>query len=123
MEMERTKLIDYKGKRVFTIDFSNLKSLEEIRKVTQDAQKYIHAQPPMSVITLTSVEETHFNNEIRDMFTEYIRSNKPYVKASAIIGVSGLKQIIYNSLLKITGRDTRSFSTFEQAIAWLGTIK
>jgi hypothetical protein len=117
--MDRTQLLDYKGKKILFIDFSNLKSIEEIREITQDAQKYIHAQPPMSVFTLTSVEETHFNSEIKEMFTDYIKSNKPFVKASAITGVTGLKLVMYNGMMKISGRDTRAFPSLEQAKAWL----
>lgn len=117
--MNKTQVIEYQGKKIFFIDFSFLKTLGEIKAVTEEAKKYLHAQPNGSVYTLTSVEETHFNTEIRDMFTEYMKSNKPYVKASAVLGVSGLKQILYNTMMKLTGRDTRSFSTMEEAKKWL----
>jgi hypothetical protein len=117
--MNRTQSIDFQGKKFFYIDFSYLKSIEEIKTVIQDAQKYIHAQPGMSVYTLTSVEETHFNSEIKDLFTAYMKSNKPYVKSSAIVGVTGLKLVMYNGMMKMTGRDTRAFSTLDQAKSWL----
>ncbi len=117
--MNRTQIIEYQGKKIFFIDFSKLKTFEEIKSVTIEARQYIHSQPLMSVYTLSTVEDTHFNNEIQSMFMEYIKSNKPYVKASAVIGISGLKHILYNTMMKLTGRDTRSFSTIEQAKSWL----
>lgn len=120
--MNRTQTIDHNGKKIFFIDFSNLQAIEEIKGVIKEAQKYIHYQPLNSVCTLTSVESTHFNNEIKEMFTEYIKSNKPFVKSSAIIGVTGLKQVIYNGMLKLAGREsTRAFTTLDQAKAWLAT--
>jgi len=121
--MARTQTIEYLGKKIFFIDFSNLKTFEEINAVTKEAKSYIHSQPPKSVSTLTSVEATHFNNEIQRMFTEYIKSNKNYVKASAVIGVTGLKQILYNTMMKLSGRDTRSFDTIELAKSWLVSQK
>jgi len=121
--MNRTQFIDYQGKKIFYIDFSNLKTFEEIKALTLEAQKYIHSQPPLSVITLSTVENTHFNTEIKDMFTEYIKSNKPYVKTSAVIGISGLKMIMYNGMMKISGRDTRAFSDMEQAKSFLASAK
>jgi hypothetical protein len=117
--MAKTQIIEYQGKKIFFIDFSNLKSFDEINEVTKEAKLYIHSQTPKTVFTLTSVEGTHFNNEIKEMFTEYVKSNKNYVKASAVIGVSGLKQIMYNTMMRLTGRDTRSFDTIEQAKTWL----
>jgi hypothetical protein len=117
--MDRVHMIDYLNKKILFIDFSDLKSFNEIKDVTIKAQEYIHSQPSSSVYTLTTVEGTHFNSEIREMFTVYMKGNKPFVKASAVIGVSGLKQIMYNTLMKLTGRDTRSFSSLDQAKTWL----
>jgi len=121
--MSKTKIIEHKGTKIFYIDFSKLTKFDEIKAVTVEAQKYIHTQALSSALTLANVEDTHFNSEIRDMFTEYIKSNKPYVKASAVIGVSGLKQILYNTMMKLSGRDVRSFSTIEQAKDWLASQK
>ena len=117
--MNRTQIIDHQGKKIFFIDFSDLTSVAEIKKVILDAQKYICSQPKSSVNTLTSVEGTHFNNEIKDLFADFLKGNKPFVKASAIIGISGLKQIMFNSLMVISGRDSHSFSTLDQAKDWL----
>jgi hypothetical protein len=115
----RTQIIEHKGTAIFFIDFSKLKTFEEIHSITVEAQKYIHAQPHNSIYTLTSVEDTHFNTEIRNMFTEYVKSNKSYVKRSAVVGVTGLKLILFNTMMKLTGRDTRSFSGIEEAKDWL----
>ena len=48
-----------------------------------------------------------------------LKKNKSYIKASAIVGITGLKQIVFNGLMRITGRDIKSFSTIEQAKSWL----
>ena len=119
MTMAKTKIIDYQGIKIFYIDFSRLKTFDEIKAVSVEAQKYIHAQPPLSVYTLANVEDAHFNSEIRDMFTSYVNSNKPFVKASAVIGVTGLRMILYNTVMKLTGREIRSFSNINQAKEWL----
>ena len=61
----------------------------------------------------------HFSNEIKDLFSDFIKGNKPYVKASAVVGLSGLQQILYNGLMKITGRDIKSFNSLQTAKDWL----
>jgi hypothetical protein len=117
--MGRTQIIDCNGIKIFFMDFSNTKLPEEIKAVIQDSQKYIHSQPPNSVRSITTVEGMHFNNEIREMFAVFLKGNKPFMKASAVIGINGLMRIVYSAVMKITGRDTHTFATMEQAKTWL----
>jgi hypothetical protein len=119
--MDRTQIIHYQGKKILFIDFSNLQTADEIRAIAQDVKTYIHAQPPMSAYTLATIEGMHFNGEIKDIFFDLVKSNKPYVKAGAIVGVSGLRQVVFNGIMKMTGRDTRSFSTLQLAKDWLAS--
>lgn len=85
----------------------------------KEVKAYIHGQPLMSVYSLASIEDMHFNTTIKDMFNELLKSNKPYVKASAIVGVTGLKQIVFNGIMKISGRDVKAFSSIAEAKDWL----
>ena len=117
--MNRAQILNYRGKKIFFHDYSTIQSSEEIGAIMDEVRKYIHAQPPMSVYSLASIEGMHFNNTIKDMFNELLKSNRPYVKASAIVGVTGLKQIVFNGIMRISGRDVKAFSTLEQAKDWL----
>lgn len=117
--MPRIQKINHKGKEIFHMDFSNINNVQEIRDMMIESAMYIRSQPRESVITLTNISGMHFSSEIKDLFGEFIKGNKPYVKAGAVIGVSGLQQILYNGLMKVTGRDIRSFSNDGVAKDWL----
>jgi len=117
--MNRTQIINYRGKKVFFHDYSSLQSVDEIALVMKEVRAYIHIQPLMSVYSLASIEGMHFNSTIKDMFNELLKSNKAYVKASAIVGVTGLKQIVFNGIMRISGRDVKAFSSLELAKDWL----
>jgi len=117
--MNRTQVINHRGKTIFFHDYSTLQKIEDIAAVMQKVKAYIHAQPVMSVYSLASIEGMHFNTTIKDMFNELLKSNKPYVKASAIVGVTGLKQIVFNGIMRISGRDVKAFSSLDQAKDWL----
>jgi len=101
------------------MDFSKLANTEEIKSVISESVRHIRVQPKESLLTLTIIEDMHFSNEIKDLFSEFMKGNKPYVKAGAVVGLSGLQQIVYNGLMKITGRDIRSFSNELIAKDWL----
>jgi hypothetical protein len=61
----------------------------------------------------------YFNTEVYTAISDYARMNEPYVKASAVVGLSGLMMIFYNGFLKLSKRDVRAFSTEEEAVNYL----
>jgi hypothetical protein len=44
------------------------------------------------------------------------------MKMSAVVGVTGLKQIVFNGLMKLTGRDVKSFNSVDDAKRWLASM-
>jgi hypothetical protein len=117
--MRNVEVINHKGKEICYLDFSHLRDEKEIQALINEGKKHIRSKIPGSVFNLSNIEEMHFNGEIREMFSEFVKGNKTYIKASAVVGVSGLKQIVFNGIMKITGRDIRSFNTNDQAKDWL----
>jgi len=112
-------VIYHKQKRIVYIDFSHIKKPEEIYALMDDAHRFISTSLPKSVLTLTNLTGMHFNNEIFSRFINYVKSNNPYVKVSAVIGMSGMMQIFYNSFTRLTGRDVRAFSFEHEAKEYL----
>jgi hypothetical protein len=117
--MPRTQLINHKGKNIFHMDFTNLQKVDDINSVINESIAHIRTKPFSSLYCLTNISGMFFSNEIKDIFQNFVKGNKPYIKASAVVGLSGLQQIIYNGLMKITGRDIKSFSTIDEAKDWL----
>jgi hypothetical protein len=119
MPTTRTQKITHCGKSIFYMDFSHLKNMEEIKQIVNSSIREIRSQPQNSQLTLTNIAGMHFNNDVKEMFQQFIAGNKPYVKAGAVVGLNGLQQIIYNSLMKITGRNIKSFGQLDTAKEWL----
>ena len=107
--MDNNKTINYKGKRIYYMDFSNLKKQEDILQVINESASYIRRQPLNSVIALTNIENMFFNSNIRGNFLTFLKKNKPHIKRSAIIGMSSIQRFLVNGLMAATGRDVRSF--------------
>jgi len=112
-------VIEYKNIQIVYIDFSNLKKPEEIFSVVDSAAAFIRKHPLKSLYTLTNISGMHFNNDIFNHFTAYVKENNPYIKASAVVGMAGMMQIFYNSFTRITGRDVRAFSSEIEAKEFL----
>jgi hypothetical protein len=116
--MERVQFIQHKGKKILHINFADCKA-EEVLRVIDQAKAVIKTQAQQSVFTLTDVTNAAFNSTVSDAMKEFVVHNKPYVVASAVVGVTGLKQIIYNAVMKFSGRTLTAFDSLAEAKDWL----
>lgn len=115
---KRIKFIEHKGKKILHLDFSNAHA-DEVLQIIQAAKSVIAAQPAGSIRTLTDVTDIRFDKAATEAMKEFASHNKPYVTAAAVVGVTGLKQIIYNAVVKFSGRNLVAFDSGGQARDWL----
>lgn len=113
--------INYKGKNILCMDISDLKSKDkiELKKYVKNAKEMIRKHPPKSLLVITKVTRTGFDTEIANTIKEYAQHNTPYVKASAVVGVSGWAKVILTAIKTATGRDFYLADTMEEAQEWL----
>jgi hypothetical protein len=117
--MREAQFITKMDMQIFLVDFSALKTTEEIFDLIESSKKVIRSQSPKSVFALTNMTNMYFNTEIYNAVTQYAKGNEPYVRASAVVGLNGLMQIFYNSFLKFSNREVRAFRTEEEAVLYL----
>lgn len=116
--MERVKFIQHKWRQLLLLDFSCCSVHEAI--ITMDkAKKIIRSQPQSSVLILTDVTDARYNLEVVEKLKEFTNGNNPYVKASAVVGLDGLKKIVYNAVVMFSGRRLSVFEDIEKAKDWL----
>jgi len=118
--MERIKFIRHNGKGIIYLDYSSC-DVGEMLKAIEAGRKIIALRPGNSLLTLTDVTNARFNAEVSDKMKEYAAHNKPYVKASAVVGITGLKKIILDAVMLFSKRKFHTFDTIEQAKDWLAT--
>jgi len=116
--MERVQFIHHQGKKILHLNFADCKS-EDVLAVIDQGKAAIRTQPPQSVLTLTDVTNTAFNSKVSDAMKEFVVHNKPYVTASAVVGVTGLKQIIFNAVMRFSGRKLHAIDSLAEAKDWL----
>jgi hypothetical protein len=118
MEMERVKFIKHEEKDILFLDFSNTRT-DEVLKIIEDAKRVISTSPMHSLLTLTDVTNARFNDEVGNGMKQFSAHNKPYVKAAAVVGITGLKKIIFGAVMAFSKRNIESFDDVEQAKRWL----
>ena len=115
--MERIEEFSRNGKNFIYIDLSGFSTIGEFSSLTDQVKQVISKYPLNSVYTITHIENIRFDTSIKNHIAEYMRFNKPYVKCGVVTGIDGIKKIMVNTALKLSGRNNLTFCyTREEAI-------
>ena len=112
------KTDSYKGKVITRLDFSGADYFEALSRIGI-FKKYISFQPKKSLLILTDMTGIKVNNRVVEAFKEFTAFNKPYVIASAVIGLAGPYKIFLKTVNYFTKRDIKLFDDAESAQDWL----
>jgi len=117
--MDRVKYLNHRGREILVQDLTDSKSIEENIGVFDQSQGIIFAQPPKSVLLLTVLINTHYSSKAVDRLKKFSVEVTPYIKASAAVGITGIKKVVYQALSTLIGRKIHLFDTIDQALDWL----
>jgi hypothetical protein len=115
---DRIRVIEH---GIVLLDLSNIKNPDAELHNAEIARSLIASQPRGQALVLTDVTGSTFNEAAVDALKKLARHNKPFVKASALVGLSALTRIVFRAVTALTGRDIRVCSSREEAIAYLLT--
>ena len=117
--MSKFQFIEHNGKRIFYLDFKGVE-MEKVSGILDEAKPVVSDQPPKSVRHLTDVTGTSFSKQIIQQFKAYAHHNEPFIYRSAAVGVSGLMVVLFNAVVKFSGRSNLVLkSSMQEALDWL----
>lgn len=117
--MEEVKFISYKGAQILRIQIPDGVDYDGVYKIIEEAKIILSKQLPESVLAMTIIGNVHFTPEITKYFEDYVKANKSYINKSAVLGVSGLKKVLYNAYMILSHRQVKICDTEEEAKEFL----
>ena len=114
----RVRFIEHQGKRVLFINYSHC-DVAMLKAVAEEGHRVIAREEPNSVLTLNDVTGTTFDKESVALLQAKVAANAPYVRRAAVIGISGLQRLIYESVQAFSKRRLPLFNSRQEALAWL----
>ena len=104
---------------IVLLDFTNVLDPSSERHRIDEARRFIATQPLGQALVLTDVSGSNFDQRAIEDLRKLAEDNRPYVKASALVGLSALTRVIFRAVMALTGRQIRPYETREQAIKYL----
>ena len=115
---DRLRFITYQGQEILYADFSNF-SMDEMRVLIRESILLVRSQPSKSLLMLTNVENMAFNPASAADMRAFAEGNAPFICAAAVIGLDGLKKVVYETIRKASGQDMMAFPDATTAKDWL----
>lgn len=105
-------------KEIMVFDFTD-KTISQILDGIEEAKTHVAKRPQASILALTDLTGMKFNSQVTEAFKGFTAHNKPYIKASAIVGIQGLQKIAYQAVMAFSKRNIPLFKTRAEALDWL----
>jgi hypothetical protein len=117
---DRLKKISHHGCSILFTDYSNFIDFEEWKELLDAERKLMPSEQPGSVLALAVFTGSRFSASVFSAIKELAVHNKPYIKASALVGLSSLQEGIFlKGIERTADRTFGSFSTIDEAKDWL----
>ena len=118
--MDRVQTLIHQGKGIILVDLSRC-SPAQVMEVLPVAQALIAAQPARSARVLTDATDATHTRDVSEAMRAFSAANTPYVKASAVVGATGGRAILLQSVALFTRREIKPFETRAEALDWLAS--
>ena len=115
----RTRFVEHRGTRILFMDFSEMNGPGEALAELEKARRLIATQPHGSLLTLTDVTGTRYDDEIIKAFQALAAHNKPYVRAAASVTRTPLQLVALRASAVLSRRRLETFDDLEAAKEWL----
>jgi hypothetical protein len=105
---------------LLVIDAAHLSDRAELMATIARARQVAGTHAPRKILTLFDVSGSQFHTDAIRATRELAAHNRPYVAWGAVVGLSPLSRVIYELIVRSTGRfNLKSFATRDDAMRWL----
>jgi len=111
-------IIKHQNKEIVFADYTHCQTPEETIDVVNEAEKFLLSYPGEALV-LVDVTGTSGSKEYMERAKEVSKRINHKVKKRAIVGVSGLKMILFKGYTRLIKGNTKPFSTREEALDFL----
>lgn len=117
---ERLRKITHRGCSILFTDYSRFIRWEDWHALIEAELQLMPQEPLGSVRAVAIFTGSRFSDEVFEALTKLAVANRPYMKASALVGLSPLQRAVFlKGIERTSSRAFGLFDTVEEALDWL----
>jgi hypothetical protein len=110
--------IEHKGKKILYIRYTGLKPAEMLDQVRKATAMIVDSKSN-DVLTLSDITDCYVGKDFMELMKEQGAISLPLTKKAAVVGVTGLKNVLLRASNAISPKPRVPFDTVELARDWL----
>ena len=113
--------LTHQGKRILFCDCTQLtqSDLEILKSELNGVEGLILLEAEQSVLMLCDIRGSIATPEALDPFKQFSTHTAKYIQKLAVLGVSGLKKVLFDALVQLSGMHATAYDEMENALDWL----
>lgn len=117
----RSHWITHKGQKILYCDYTNYpeSEFEKLKAELEEVEAVITLEPKDSVLGLTDIRGSVATSEVIVLFKGAVSRTGPHIRMQAVVGVSGVKKVLFDVVVRLSGQNARTFDKVESAKEWL----
>jgi phosphatidate phosphatase APP1 len=118
---ENISWVEHKSKRIWFADCKGLEGADLVERIEENIQAMSAANDAgeQDLLVLTDIRDTVVTTDVVDAFKRAASNMQPFTKASAVVGIYGVRKFLLNTVNRFSSVETNYFDTLEQAKDWL----
>ena len=108
----------HRGRRIVEIDFDGCVP-GTFAPIISEAQRLLAGEPPGSVLALARFENVEFDGGTVAEVQRFARVAMPFLRANALVGVAGVKRLVFDAIRPFFKVPVELFETVADARDWL----
>jgi len=116
------RFIDFKGKEIYFVDYTHIKSAEEFLEVIKGTNAFrekAKAEGKRNVLMLVDVTGSYVYGETLDALKRAAKLSREITRKEAVVGAAGPKKVLLRIVQVFTCMHLRPFDSLEEAKEWL----
>lgn len=118
--MSAYEWLSYKGKRIIYMNLSGITESAVLKERIEIIEPVVEKEQPSSILCICDLANSRTSPESTQMLKNFTKHNQPYIKMTALIGLTGLQKVVYQGVVLFTGRKNLIIkNTKQEALEWL----
>ena len=116
----KSRWITYKDKRILFADYSDFSNdSQSLFAEVDGVNKIIMQQPEGSLLLLMDTRNSVASVEVISYFKQTALRTKKYIAKIAVIGITGVRKILFDAIVQFSGLNAVIFESLEEGKDWL----
>jgi maleate cis-trans isomerase len=108
--------IEHNGKKILFADYKGIKDQDELRKQANLTFDMLRRDPAKNILFVCDYSQSSVGSEfMAEVKKKAVDLLKVKSLTSAIVGITGLKMIMFRAYAAVTGSQAKLFATVEEA--------